>query len=462
MFGSTITERAAARSTAATSSAADGFSDCPPSTICVAPELSKSERLPAPATTATTSVTSGGASGTACNRRSSSPLGLLVHVRDLDLLERADGGSERERRTRLVGVHVHLQCGRIAYDEQRIPERLELLLERRAVEPGALDDEDGAVAVARELLVNGVEVQRLLDRRVRNRLARHDGRDAADDLEQAGPAGVDDARGTKDVEQLRRALDRVRTAQHDCCDQLAHRAVRMRLRLLRHLADDRQHRALDRLRHRRVGRIARAPESARQRCGIELLGIGDRLGEAADDLREDDAGVAARAHQRGARHFLPERREIRCVGRLDLLDRVANGERQVRAGVAVRYGVDVQIVEPAPVALEREQRAARKLARSIDVAHASIVAQSAAHFARRRPDGPLRRRVHGACCESLSAHGRKRGRALLPAPPHSRSRDTSKKQRPEWPPPLGTRAGGAPARSYRRKCEAFPAKQADR
>ena len=84
--------------------------------------------MPAPATTATTSRDERRRIGHRVQQTLLALLGLLVHVRDLDLLERADGGAERERRTRLVGVHVHLQRRRVADDEQRVAERLELLL----------------------------------------------------------------------------------------------------------------------------------------------------------------------------------------------------------------------------------------------------------------------------------------------------------------------------------------------
>ena len=128
LLGSTKTEGAFVRSMAATRSAADGFIDCPPSTICVAPELSNNARLPAPATTATTSLSADGASAHDVEKALLALLGLLVHVRDLDLLERADGGPERERRARIVRVHVHLDRGRVADHEQRVAERLELRL----------------------------------------------------------------------------------------------------------------------------------------------------------------------------------------------------------------------------------------------------------------------------------------------------------------------------------------------
>ena len=57
---------------------------------------------------------------------------LLVHVRDLDAADRAVRDAERQRAARVVGVHVHLQRGAVADDEQRVAELLELALERVA------------------------------------------------------------------------------------------------------------------------------------------------------------------------------------------------------------------------------------------------------------------------------------------------------------------------------------------
>ena len=64
-----------------------------------------------------------------------------------------------ERPARLVGVDVDLQRARVADDEQRVAERLELGLERVGVEALALDHEHRAVAVARELLVDRLEAR---------------------------------------------------------------------------------------------------------------------------------------------------------------------------------------------------------------------------------------------------------------------------------------------------------------
>ena len=103
---------------------------------------------------------------------------------------------------------------RVADDEERVAEPVQLRLERLRVEPLAFDHEDGAVTVFGELLVDGVEARRVgvLRRRVRNRLAGEGGGDAADDLEQPGPARVDDSGLPQDLELVGRARERVLTA----------------------------------------------------------------------------------------------------------------------------------------------------------------------------------------------------------------------------------------------------------
>src|SRR5439155_12918396 len=112
-------------------------------------------------------------------------LGLTVHVRDLDPVDRAGRDAERERGARIVRVQVHLQRAAVADDEQRVAEPLELALERVRVELLALDHEDGAVAVARELLVDPLEADLLVSgtRRRGKLLAPQRRRDAAHDLD---------------------------------------------------------------------------------------------------------------------------------------------------------------------------------------------------------------------------------------------------------------------------------------
>ena len=127
-----------------------------------------------------------------------------------------------------------------------------------------------------------------------------------------------------------------------------------------HRADRGQHRPLDRLLHRAIGGVARRAEGLG-----EIVALGERLGRAADDLREDHAGVAAGAHQRRARDLV---REAGAVVGAVLVERLvdrAHGQRQVRAGVAVGHRVDVEVVDPAPVRLDRRPRAVDELVHAL-------------------------------------------------------------------------------------------------
>ena len=129
----------------------------PPSTTS-APKLSASARLPPPAVTTTIAHAAGSARAPSA-AVALRALGLRVHVRDLDAADRAARGAERERAARIVGVDVHLQRRAVADDEQRVAELLELGFELVGVEALALDDEHGAVAVARQLLVDRFEAE---------------------------------------------------------------------------------------------------------------------------------------------------------------------------------------------------------------------------------------------------------------------------------------------------------------
>ena len=54
---------------------------------------------------------------------------LLVHVRDLDPADRPARGCVRERPPRVVGVQMHLERGAVADHQQRVAERVEVVLE---------------------------------------------------------------------------------------------------------------------------------------------------------------------------------------------------------------------------------------------------------------------------------------------------------------------------------------------
>ena len=141
-----------------------------------------------------------------------------------------------------------------------------------------------------------------------------------------------------------------------------------RSRLLGHLADHGQHRPLDRLAHGAVGGVARGAEGAREHGAVDVL-VAEHLGEAAHDLAEDDAGVAACAHQRSARELLRDRLRSLRGRAVERLHDGAHGEREVRARIAVGHRVHVEVVDPLPVRFEHRERgsAASSRARTMSV-----------------------------------------------------------------------------------------------
>ncbi len=296
-----------------------------------------------------------------------------MHVRDLDPVDDPEAGAEGEHAARLVGVDVDLQRLGVADDEERVAELLELALDRVAVEVLSLDHERRAVAIAGELLVDRLDPELPRPRhRLGQRLAGHDRGEAADDLQETGAPRVDDTGVAQHLELLRCAIDRLLTAADEHLQELGVRdpVDRCLLTLFGHLADDRQHRPLDRLPHRAIRGIARRAERARHDRGVDLAVGAERLGRAAHDLREDHARVPARAHQGRPGHFLHQPGPIVRRRAVELVDDRPCRQRQVRAGVAVGNGIHVEVVDAAAAALERVERAPGQLLHEREVAHA--------------------------------------------------------------------------------------------
>ena len=296
---------------------------------------------------------------------------LPMHVGDLDAVDRPGGRAQVERRARVVGVDVHLQRRRVTDDEERVAELLELGLERLGVEPGSLDDEDGAVAELRELLVDRVDRGDggRVGRSLGNLLARDRRVDATDDLDEPCPARVDDARLLQHREELRRPRERLLSLGDDVREQLGaveHPGLR-RLGRLCHLADHGQHRPLHGPPDGAVGGVARGAKGAGDHGLVDRIALTEHIGEAAHDLAEDHAGVAAGAHEGGAGELPRDRLVPLGVGLLERLHDRAHREGEVRARVAVRDRVDVEVVDPLPVRLEVAQCEAGDLPGAVEV-----------------------------------------------------------------------------------------------
>ena len=249
--------------------------------------------------------------------------GLDVHVRDLDAFDDTDRRPRRESEPGVVCMDVHLECGLVADDEEGISERLEHALQGGLVESLPFDDEHRAVPVRRQLQMDRVESQSLARNRcVRERLAGNSEGEPAGDLDQPGASRIDDPCVAEHIQHLGCAGDRVLPSGEHGREELRGReaAVLLALPLLGHLADDGEHRPLDRALDRSVGGIARTPERTAKAWCARVVGTTEHVDEPADDLREDHARVPSSAHQRSARDLLRDRLAAfgaRFVERLD-------------------------------------------------------------------------------------------------------------------------------------------------
>ena len=270
----------------------------------------------------------------------------------------------------VVRVDVHLERSLVADDEERISEWLEHALQGRLVEALPLDDEYRAIAIGRELQMDRVEAQSLArDGSIRNLLAGHAERETARDLHEPRGACVDDTRVAEDVEHLGRALHRVLPAGEHRGEELRRREapVLLPLPLLGHLANDGEHRSLDRTLDGPVRGIARTPERAAQARSAHVVGAAEHVDESAHDLREDHAGVPPSAHQRRTRDLLRDRLAPLGARRVERLDDRTQRQNEIRARVAVGHRIDVEVVDPLSVRFEVLERSPGDLAHDLEL-----------------------------------------------------------------------------------------------
>ena len=227
------------------------------------------------------------------------------------------------------------------------------------VQPVRLDDELGAVAVdvvlvgLKELVgdAGGRGRRNVGDLDVEGRPCHVFARDAAPhalhDYGESLPAGVDDARLLQDGQHLGGLGDGLRGAvAGDAKD--GRDVVSFPCRFAGGVCDggdDGEHRALDGVGDGLVGvfpcEIAGAGEVLSSAVGIAVK----TLGEALEELREDDAAVAASAHERAGvedRHGLGGGGSVQPA---EVFKAALHGEVHVRAGVAVGDGEDVERVD---------------------------------------------------------------------------------------------------------------------
>ena len=284
---------------------------------------------------------------------------LLGHVVDLQVHQIAHGAGPLNGLARIVGVHMHLDKLKVAHADHAVADAAQARAELVDVVLGhafvhVLNDEFRTV-LERQLLERVVIVLKL----ERRRIAHACGRlldlfavvrraPALEDRQQALSAGVDHARLLERREHVRRLFQNGLAAADHLVEHLGHGTRlfgHIALCVLSNHADDGEDGALLGLHDRLVRGVRAGAQAPGKRLRVDGVAALDAAGEAAQDLGEDDAGVAARALERAARSQAGQLGRAGDVLRRNLLHRGFHRQGHVGARVAVRHGEHVQRVD---------------------------------------------------------------------------------------------------------------------
>src|ERR671937_408466 len=130
-----------------------------------------------------------------------------------------------------------------------------------------------------------------LVRDARKLLTRRGRGHAADELEQSGRACIDHTRFAEDAELILRPSDRRLTGANEGGPEIR----RTPLRLLRERPDGREDRPLDGLAQCAIRGVTRRPKRSREYVLVDRVRLAEDIGRSAHDLRQDYAGIPARA-----------------------------------------------------------------------------------------------------------------------------------------------------------------------
>ena len=112
-----------------------------------------------------------------------------------------------------------------------------------------------------------------------------------------------------------------------------------------HVLHHREDRALDRLAHRLESDLDRAGERRIDRRGGNLVSLRAALAQTAENLRSDNAGVPARAHESARGDGATNLGYARVRGKLrNIVDDRLQRKRHIRAGIAIGNGEHVQAI----------------------------------------------------------------------------------------------------------------------
>ncbi len=193
------------------------------------------------------------------------------------------------------------------------------------------------------------------DRRRSRHAAVEEAPDTRQEVDEPARPGIDHTGCRQLGKRLLRPLERFRQRRRGSAQQLCDRlgARDLAAKRLGPFAHHREHRPFFRLRDC----LVRATASGRGRLGEALrrhLGrIADPLRESAQELGEDDSGVAPRTDER----FLRDRSGRLPGGRRDgrQLERIREGGDDVRAGVPVRHREHVDAIQVVLAVAKRDK-----------------------------------------------------------------------------------------------------------
>ena len=292
-------------------------------------------------------------------------VGLHLHVVDKDLVDLAKLQHVLEHQVRGVGVHVDLVVGICAHEQLTVAhgtqELKALVLVKRGV---GLKQELIAVTEFRALPVvvsldlnaakSGITgraggVKRSGEILDNGAAAKSGSYEVLEEDGKAKGAGVDHAVLLQNGQQVGRASDGLVGLDDDGIERVLGRELLLfaLVGLGRDIAQHRENRALDGLTDGLEGDLDGAAERIGDVGGRDgLISRDETLGHAAQDLRGDDAGVAAGTHQGAVGDGAGDGLHIGIGGKGGkLLGHRGERERHVGTGVAVGYGEDIELVD---------------------------------------------------------------------------------------------------------------------
>ncbi len=276
---------------------------------------------------------------------------LGPHVLDLGLRDLGELPGDGKHLLRLVGVNVEAHARDAPGDHDRVAEQRRLAPQRVAVDVIPLEQRLGAIA-EEDLLRRPVEDggPGVLRGRLGDRAAGRLAKVADDPLEQVderlGP-GVDDA----GLLQRRHLSRRLRQGDLRPLQGLGQEFFEVRdigragRDVPRPVADDRQDRPLDGPRDGLVRRVGRPHDGLAEIARRNARPVGQPLGEPAEELREDRAGVAPRPSHGLVRERARHLAHVPLAQAGDSRGRLLEGRGHVGPRVAVGDRKHVDLVE---------------------------------------------------------------------------------------------------------------------